>query len=148
MGGASSVTVAPPRSRPIVHSPRHKATAHDTSGGASLGTCTHPGSHAHSSGSHGLGSGRLEPQTDSEESGSEREGKRVAMPVVYNWHGANPRWEPFPISHLKDLGKVAKEFGRDSPRFQTVLSATLSSTILVPGDLKTIMKSPMVELNT
>lgn len=67
----------------------------------------------------------------------------IAALVVYNRHGANPRWDPFPISHLKDLGKVVKELRRDSPHFQTVLFATLSSTILVPVDLKTIMKSLM-----
>lgn len=78
-------------------------------------------------------------------SNTEGEGELVAAPVIYNRQGANPRWEPFSIAALKDLGKTAKEFGKDSPHFKTVFQGTLDSNIVVPADLEYIMSSLLEE---
>lgn len=69
----------------------------------------------------------------------------MAAPVVYNRQGANPRWEPFSIAALKDLGKTAKEFGKDSPHFKSVFQGTLDNNITVPADLKYIMSGLLEE---
>lgn len=82
--GVPSHLRTPPLSHPMVYAPKHKATAHGNGDGPSHGNQLHPGSHARLSGSHGQGTGKPELQTDSDESGSEEEGERIAMPVVFN----------------------------------------------------------------
>lgn len=69
----------------------------------------------------------------------------MAAPVIYNRQGASPRWEPFSIATLKDLGKAAKEFGQNSSYFKSVLNATLDGTTLVPADLKSIFSNLLDE---
>lgn len=128
--GASPNIQVPPLGRPLVDAPRRSAAPHTIGRGSSPRTRKHRGSHA------------LEPgKGEAEAPGPGGDGELVPVPVVYNWQGANPRWEPFPLAHLKDLGEAAKEFGRESSSFRTMLQATFTATTLVPADLKTIMAS-------
>ncbi|XP_041891866.1 uncharacterized protein LOC121668290 [Corvus kubaryi] len=54
--------------------------------------------------------------------------------------------EPIPYREIKELCKVAKEYGQESPYFKNLLQVTLSTFTLVPRDIKNIMScllSPM-----
>lgn len=121
-------------------------------------------SHAPSSSSHGLGLriGGSSPDTaqllvshgppssshtndtrreQAQDQNTEGRKEFFASPVVYNQQGANPRWEPFPYGHLRELCNVAKEFGRESSYFKSLLNATFSTNVVVPSDIKTVMSS-------
>lgn len=69
----------------------------------------------------------------------------MVAPVQFNRQGANPRWEPFSVAALKDLGKAAKDFRQESSYFKSVLRATLDGSILVPADLKSIFSNLLDE---
>lgn len=68
------------------------------------------------------------------------------MPVIYNRQGSNPRGEPFPYNHLRELCKVAKEFGRESSYFKSVLHATVATNVMVPVGIRMVMTSLLDEL--
>lgn len=57
----------------------------------------------------------------------------MAAPVIYSRARAYLRWEPFPQSDLKELCKVAKEFGHDSQYFKSFLLASLKPKVMVPS---------------
>lgn len=57
--------------------------------------------------------------------------KIQAAQVQYQ-RGANPKWECLSNGEMKEHCKTAKDFGRRSPNFNNVFSATLTMHVLVP----------------
>ncbi|RMB89189.1 hypothetical protein DUI87_34451 [Hirundo rustica rustica] len=64
--------------------------------------------------------------------------KGIAMPVTYDAHDANPKWERLDREVIRDLMKAIRDNGLGSPYFKQLLKGTFSIYDLTPFDLRSL----------
>ncbi|RMC09698.1 hypothetical protein DUI87_13484 [Hirundo rustica rustica] len=64
--------------------------------------------------------------------------KGVAMPVTYDAHDANPKWERLDREVVRDLMKAVCDNGLGSPYFKQLLKGTFNIYDLTPFDLRSL----------
>ncbi|RMB92359.1 hypothetical protein DUI87_31234 [Hirundo rustica rustica] len=64
--------------------------------------------------------------------------KGIAMPVTYDAHDANPKWERLDREVVRDLMKAVRDNGLGSPYFKQLLKGTFSIYDLTPFDLRSL----------
>lgn len=70
--------------------------------------------------------------------GAGRKLNLLAARVQYN-RGRNLKWESIPYGELKELRKVAKHHGHQSPYSKNFLMMTFSAHTLMPHDIRHVM---------
>ncbi|RMB92924.1 hypothetical protein DUI87_30662 [Hirundo rustica rustica] len=64
--------------------------------------------------------------------------KGIAMPVTYDAHDANPKWERLDREVVRDLMKAVRDNGLGSPYFKQLLKGTFNIYDLTPFDLRSL----------
>ncbi|RMC20013.1 hypothetical protein DUI87_00859 [Hirundo rustica rustica] len=64
--------------------------------------------------------------------------KGIAMPVTYDAHDANPKWERLDREVVRDLMKAIRDNGLGSPYFKQLLKGTFNIYDLTPFDLRSL----------
>ncbi|RMC21072.1 hypothetical protein DUI87_01929 [Hirundo rustica rustica] len=64
--------------------------------------------------------------------------KGIAMPVTYDAHDANPKWERLDREVIRDLMKAVRDNGLGSPYFKQLLKGTFNIYDLTPFDLRSL----------
>ncbi|RMC20001.1 hypothetical protein DUI87_00847 [Hirundo rustica rustica] len=64
--------------------------------------------------------------------------KGIAMPVTYDAHDANPKWERLDREVVRDLMKAVRDNGLGSPYFKQPLKGTFNIYDLTPFDLRSL----------
>ncbi|RMC03624.1 hypothetical protein DUI87_19800 [Hirundo rustica rustica] len=64
--------------------------------------------------------------------------KGIAMPVTYDAHDANPKWERLDREVVRDLMKAVRDNGLGSPYFKQLLKGTFNIYDLTPFDIRSL----------
>ncbi|RMB88368.1 hypothetical protein DUI87_35262 [Hirundo rustica rustica] len=64
--------------------------------------------------------------------------KGIVMPVTYDAHDANPKWERLDREVVRDLMKAVRDNGLGSPYFKQLLKGTFNIYDLTPFDLQSL----------